>query len=246
MSQSIPKVWATEMVMSGNEVPFSADAGVWNAISCRFPFRWTAALSDRGTVFQSAVGEIDRLQLLLGRLVPAIGVGMELLGQGLVAPLDLLRRRPGGQSELGQRLLDLALRAGRFRRGPPFGEGVDVFRDELMAEDVPRRRPTAERPSGPVPDRVAAHRRLDLLRLHPGIVVPGAIIVAHMVEAEPEIVVQPVARLRRPIEPFGGAAGMVAGLDRRRRILPPDTQLDLSEPLGHGVSMGRAADADKH
>src|SRR6185437_13101285 len=137
MSHSMPKLWATEMVMSGRE-PFSAGADVSDAISIALSYGFSVLLAgpalDRRTVFQGAVGEIDHLQPLLRRFVAAIGIGMELFGKGLVALFDLQGGRIGGQGQLGQRLVPLALGAPRLG-GAAAAEGVDIVGDEVRPDD---------------------------------------------------------------------------------------------------------------
>ena len=60
----------------------------------------------------------------------------------------------------------------------------------------------AELPARALPDRVAADFGLDLGVVHPGIVVPGRIVGAHMLEAEPVVAVE--------FEPRAGRAKIAA------------------------------------
>src|SRR5579872_2022669 len=211
MAQSMPKVWATAIVMSGKE-PLPAGAVVGDAISVAFVIcravrsdaprvRSEAGcirrgvLSDNGAAFQSAVGEVHGLEALLRRLVAAIGIGVELLGQRLVAAFDLFQCRARGQRQFGQRLLVLGLRPALGLGPPALAQDIDIVGDEFGAEDAMAMGPAAERPSRPLPHRVAPDDGLDLRGGHAGVVVPGAVVVAHMVEAEPVVVVHPLAGL---------------------------------------------------
>src|SRR5215510_5300019 len=55
----------------------------------------------------------------------------------------------------------------------------------------------AQRPDRPAPCRVGADVGLDLLGAEAGEVVPLLVVLAHVLEAEPAILVQPIARARR-------------------------------------------------
>src|SRR5437660_2120047 len=114
MSQSIPKVWATEIVMSGTE-SLAAGERVWVGISRLSVRVGRGVVSDHGTAFQCAIGEIDAFQAFFRQFVPAIGIWMKQFRQGLVTPLDLLDRRSWGEVEFGKRQFRLALGRGRGR-----------------------------------------------------------------------------------------------------------------------------------
>src|SRR5262249_3490627 len=78
--------------------------------------------------------------------------------------------------------------------------------------------------------------RLDLGRRHTLVVVPGRVVLPHVLQAEPPVFAKVPPRLGRPVFAHGLAAGHVAGMARRggvRRIgsLPGHT-------WAHGAVMG--------
>src|SRR5262245_47016760 len=83
--------------------------------------------------------------------------------------------------------------------------------ERVMDMDVwPAVTPGAHRPYWPAPGRVGADVRLDLLGAEAGEVVPLLVVVAHVLETEPAILVQPVAGARRAILAREPAAGRFA------------------------------------
>src|SRR5579862_3771 len=66
-----------------------------------------------------------------------------------------------------------------------------------------------ERPSGALPHRIVANLLFDLGHAHAGVVVPGGVVGAHMIEAEPIELVQRSTRPRRAMLAGYPAAGMV-------------------------------------
>src|SRR5262249_9430739 len=125
------------------------------------------------------------------------------------------------------------------------GEGIEILGNELPTED-PGPVTAAERPCRPFPNHIAADMGLDLLGLHAGVVIPGPVVVAHMVQAEPIVVVQPIARLGCAIEPWLGAAGVVAELNPDGLLgACKGFALDLAMGPDHGKSMGIGGKKDK-
>src|SRR5205823_503484 len=76
----------------------------------------------------------------------------------------------------------------------------------------------AELPARPLPNRVVADLGLDLRLAHPGIVIPGGVVGADMLEAEPVVALQFETRFGRAKLAAGGAAGVVAKAYRRFRL----------------------------
>src|SRR3546814_9691009 len=129
--------------------------------------------------------------------VPAIGVGVELLYQAFVTDLDLRQRNRGRQFENRQRLT-LGRRQVVPRLRTSLGRpGVVAKEPEWVAETHPgvvmpvaEALPAAERPSRPLPHRIVANMGLDLGFVHPGVIIPGPVVIADILQAEPEIVVE--------------------------------------------------------
>ena len=94
MSQSMPKLWPTEMEISGVSgsfavVRFSAIIDIQS-----FPLGGFGSASGAlGGLFQGRIGLVDELELLFRSLVAAIGVRVEALNQFFVARLDLSENR---------------------------------------------------------------------------------------------------------------------------------------------------------
>src|SRR5258708_621917 len=147
--------------------------------------------------FEGRVGLIDDLQLLLGGLVAAMGVGVVLLDQHLVARLEAHRGEGRFEIEHVERL--------RARRGDP-GRGLArpapgmttrmaicaprvaivllaVIEAERIAHAGDRAMALAELPARALPHGVAPDLRLDLGFAHSPIVVPSDIVGTHMLEA---------------------------------------------------------------
>src|SRR5690606_22140614 len=57
---------------------------------------------------------------------------------------------------------------------------------------------------------IAPSALLDGVLVHAGEVIPGEVVGPHMVQAEPVVTVEIVARARRAVQPLGLAAGTVA------------------------------------
>ena len=98
---------------------------------------------------------------------------------------------------------------------------------------IARRMPFAKLPARPLPNRIVADFGFDLRVAHTGVVVPGGVIPAYMVEAEPVVMVELKARLRRAILAASRAARMVTSTYRRlcrgrengiNRLTPHDAQ----------------------
>src|SRR5258705_8643411 len=100
------------------------------------------------------------------------------------------------------------------------------------------RAPLAHRPARALPPRVLADMQRDGVAVHALVVVPALVVVADMLEAEPDIFVEPVARFRRPVFAVGQAVAVRAALPRRRRRVERIGRFD--EPLSHWQSMGLA------
>ena len=100
-----------------------------------------------GAVLQGRIGQIDRLQALLGLRVAAVGIGVQRLDQLDVARLDLHGIGIGIEIQYRQGLLVLARRLGRRARPRPVLEYVGEFPAQLVLDlaFVLRRRPP-ERP----------------------------------------------------------------------------------------------------
>ena len=87
-----------------------------------------------------------------------------------------------------------------------------VVEAERIADAFPVSRAVtlAELPSRALPHRVVADLGLDLRLAHPGIVIPGGVVGADMLEAEPVVALQFETRFGRAKLAAGRAAGMVA------------------------------------
>src|SRR6185437_5572482 len=155
--------------------------------------------------FEGRIGLVDRLELLLGGLVAAMRVRVMRLDELLVARLEADEREGRLDAEDLQRRL---LRGERARLGRVRPRRLAALAEE--AEPVVDVRPAhrvvaaAEGPARPLPGGIVADFRLDLRLAHPGIVVPGRVVGADMVEAEPKVDVESGARARRTKIPGGG------------------------------------------
>src|SRR5581483_12461844 len=101
----------------------------------------------------------------------------------------------------------------------------------VMAAEAP------QRPGWALPGGVGPHMRLDLRRGHAFVVVPGAVVGAHMLQAEPPVIAEILPRLRRPVLALRAASGHVAGTARRGRVgrISPGSR----RTSGHGTSYVR-------
>src|SRR5436190_8297805 len=172
--------------------------------------------------FQGRVGLVDDLQPLLGSLVAAMSIGVVLLDEDLI---------PRFEPHHGKRRLDVEHRerlvAGRCGSGgsfrtmpvrpaiaapPALVMRLAVVEAERIAHPFAMSRAVAlaELPSRALPHRVVADLGLDLCLAHPGIVVPGGVVGAHMLEAEPVVALQFETRFGRAELAAGRAAGTVA------------------------------------
>src|SRR5438874_8059747 len=152
--------------------------------------------------FQGRVGLVDDLQPLLGSLVAAMSIGVVLLDEDLIPRFEPHHGKRRLDVEHGERLV-----AGR--RSPRGGFGampvraaiaappalvmrLAVIEAERIADPlaVSRAVTLAELPSRALPHRVVADLGLDLRLAHPGIVVPGGVVGADMLEAEPVVALQ--------------------------------------------------------
>ena len=133
----------------------------------------------------------------------AVGVRVVALGQFLVARLHRVQRGRPGQAERGQRLAQLGRRlrsaAGAWPRlHPAGGQHVQRVAQHLLVPGGGAAE-AAERPGRALPGGVGAKLRLDLAGRHAFVVVPGAVVGAHMLQAEPPVVVQVPPRLGRAV-----------------------------------------------
>src|SRR6185312_16702494 len=99
----------------------------------------------------------------------------------------------------------------------------------------------AQGPSRALPDRIVADLLLDLGAAHPGVEVPGRVIFANVVEAEPVEIVERGPRARRAKLARADATGVVAGPWRHRRRIVPIRKART----GHQLSMGAGWNGDK-
>src|SRR5262245_52440946 len=102
---------------------------------------------------------------------------------------------------------------------------------------MPIRLEAAERPARPLPDGIEANMRFDLLLVHAAVVIPGLVVVADMLQAKHEVVVQPFARFRGTVKPLGRAAGVLAQPDRGGPVCPRPFKLKIAYSP-HIPSMG--------
>src|SRR5712691_2345076 len=206
--------------------------------------------------FEGRVGLIDDLQLLLGGLVAAMGVGVMLFDQHLVARLEAHRGEGGFEIEHVEGL--------RARRGDPRGglarpaPGMAtrmairtppsaimllaIIEPERIAHSGDRAVALAELPARALPYRVAPDLRLDLRFAHSPIVVPSYVVGTHMFEAEPIVAVEFEARSGRT-EIAAALAAWVVAQARRRQGLSCENGICRLAP--HGSSMGALPPPDK-
>src|SRR5262249_24704840 len=76
----------------------------------------------------------------------------------------------------------------------------------------------AQRPGGTPGDHVQPPRRFDLLRGHAAIEVPGGVVGANIIEAEPVMLMERIARARRSMLTGGPAAFVVARPQAAERV----------------------------
>ena len=236
MSLSRPKVWRTDTVMSGRSI-------VWSLAELMDP-------QDREvTGFKRRVSLVDDFEPFLGCFIAAIGVGVMLFDQFLVALLE--RGKSEGQAEVERRQRLFLRRGGARMRLGADRVFVEIEQAEILGAVGKAPCDTvAELPARPVPDHVLAQLGLDLGLVHAGIVIPGGVVAAHVVEAEPVILVQRLARPRRPELAGAGAAGTIARPRQRRRGVVVEAESARVEPYiqhgtGHCDSMGCASGQDK-
>src|SRR5262249_50353552 len=70
--------------------------------------------------------------------------------------------------------------------------------------------PAAQRPDRAAPDRVSADMLFDRLSVEPGEIVPFFVVFADVLQAEPAILIEPIARERRSEVAMQPAAGRLA------------------------------------
>ena len=70
-------------------------------------------------------------------------------------------------------------------------------------------------PTRALPDGVVADLGFDLGIAHPRIIIPRGVVGAHVLEAEPVLIVQVEPGFRRAKTPAGDAAGLIARPHRR-------------------------------
>src|SRR3546814_7607804 len=79
------------------------------------------------------------------------------------------------------------------------GEQAEAVAERSVAA-LTVRLPGMERPTRALPDRIAPAALLDRVLVHALEVVPGQVVLAHMLQAEPEVAGEVVARARRPVQ----------------------------------------------
>src|SRR5262244_2916926 len=141
MSMSRPKLCRAEIVMSGSIWALSGADESLAMVLLLSEGENPPPGSEHRAVLEGGIGEVDMLQPFLGRLVAAIGVGVELLGQDLVADLDLGQGDRHLQVERGERPL---LR--RARLGSPLARSARERSRSRHGSRPARRR---ARPTGP-------------------------------------------------------------------------------------------------
>src|SRR5579875_2187992 len=96
---------------SGTNAPSADDAESAGGILLAIPVSWGALICAAARAlfekagFQGGIGLVAQLEIFLGRLVAAMGVGMVLLDQQLVAGLEAARGDRRFHIENGERLL---------------------------------------------------------------------------------------------------------------------------------------------
>src|SRR6516225_7440685 len=116
------------------------------------------------------------------------------------------------------------------------GEYVEIIADSGCITGA---RAISETPARTLPDRIMADLGFNLAVAHPGIIVPGGIVRANVLEAEPVIIMEREPGFWRAEFPAGNAAGMIASSGRnigRRR------ENGIEEQASHQAQYGRRAD----
>src|SRR5712692_3999820 len=176
--------------------------------------------------FQGRIGLVDDLQLLLEDLVAAMGVGVVLFNQRLIARLET--HRGERRLEVEDREGLLARRGGTCRGLASMAIGVTAvmaicavpvppvsvafINAEMIADCGTGTVALAEPPARALPHRVAPDLGLDLGVAHPAVIVPGEVVGAHMLKAEPIVAVE--------FEPRSGGAEIAAGIAARMVAQP--------------------------
>src|SRR6516165_5048986 len=91
------------------------------------------------------------------------------------------------------------------------GEHVEIIAD---SGSITGAGAISETPARSLPDRIMADLGFNLAVAHPGIIIPGRIVGANVIEAEPVIIVEREPGFRRTEFPAGNAAGMIASSGR--------------------------------
>src|SRR5579864_4469221 len=134
---------------------------------------------------------------------------MVLLHQLLVTRLETRKRQRRCEIENGERLFLFGprpLARGLARR--PLVEIEQAVVAPVRLETRPDAAP--ERPSRALPHRVVTDLRLDFRLVHSGVVIPGGIVLTHVIQAKPVEPLQVRTRSRRAKIAAPRAAGMVA------------------------------------
>lgn len=143
------------------------------------------------------IGFADHLESLFRCLVAAVGVGMVFLHQLLIPFLDDGNRYGRSQVESHQGFLfgrcRTLFRCGfsRFEETEIIPEGPSSFRKIPWI--------LTQTPCWSLPNSIAAYVSLDLFFAHPRVVIPGRIVLPHMLQAEPNIGIQRGSGFRRPV-----------------------------------------------
>src|SRR4030095_11793035 len=149
---------------------------------------------------KGGIGVFFLLQFFSGTPSPAIGVGMVQFDQFLVTRFHVCPGRgPGKFKDIKGRALGGGPLLAAIELGlRPLAEARIVSKVErVMDVDVwAVAAAGAERPDRAAPGRVGADMRLDLLGAEAGEVVPLLVVLAHVLQTEPTVLVQPVAGAR--------------------------------------------------
>ena len=156
---------------------------------------------------------------------PPLASGMEAFDQLLIADLDVGNSAGDGEIEDGERLpvrgqppAQLAILP-RLVAAAPMAVAEQPEIVAPLVDFGARGAVAAEAPCRPVPGHVALEEALDLRFVHAVEEVPCRVVLAHMLEAEPVVVVQGAARLGRAMRTLPVAARMLAATDLDQRFV---------------------------
>src|SRR5579875_84256 len=244
MSKSMPKVCRTDTLISG--APSGSDPGVaiWLFALIEFfqRLRELQSLSRGDAALQGRIGLIDDLETLFRCLVTPVLVRVMTLHQLLVARLDPLERDRAAELENGQGLvlgraaLGRALLRARLLAAV-FPEDAEEVAPFPGIEPQALRHPRPERPARPLPNGVAPAKVLDLALAHAGVIIPPAIVIADMRQAEPVIFPEPITALGSSIQALVLAIRVIAAPQLGPVFGGPGIQPDMRRSL-HEPSMG--------